>query len=132
MAGKSKKKGKGSTVLLVILIRAAIGCAGWLAYHFYGQYETDSMYKKIAETEQEDVVKKYDNMIGWLKVKGIGVDYPVVRAPRSNPNYYLEHDINGDYSANGCLFVDPNSDMVESYHTIIYGHHKYRKVIILL
>lgn len=123
MAGRAKKKGKGSTVLLIVLIIAAIGCAGWLAHHFYGQYETDSMYKKIADEEPEKVVKKYDNMIGWLTIKGIGVDYPVVRAPRSNPNYYLQHDINGDFSANGCLFIDPNSDLVESYHTIIYGHH---------
>lgn len=121
--GSKKKKSKVSTFILIVLILAAIGVAAYLAYHMYGEFKTESLYREVAEQDEKDLVKKYDNMIGWLKVKGTDIDYPVVRAPKSNKNFYLTHDIDGNFSYNGCLFVDPATDMIESYHAIIFGHH---------
>ena len=123
MAGKRMKRIKGRDVLLGFLIIAALVVAGWLAYHFYGEFKTESMYKDMKDETQEELTKKYKNMIGWLTVENTDIDYPVVRAPENNKNFYLDHDINGDWSINGCLFIDPRTDMIESYHTIIFGHH---------
>lgn len=38
-------------------------------------------------------------------------------------NYYLHRDFNGDYSANGCLFLAEECVPGDSDNLIIYGHH---------
>lgn len=42
--------------------------------------------------------------IGWLTIEKTKIDYPVMYRP-GDKNYYLHRDFNGDYSANGCLFL---------------------------
>lgn len=42
--------------------------------------------------------------IGWIQIEGTVIDYPVMYRP-SEENYYLHRDFNGEYSANGCLFL---------------------------
>ena len=58
---------------------------------------------------------------GWLNIEDSGIDYPVMKAPESDPEYYLHRDFDGNPSFSGCLFIgggcDENSDCF-----IIYGH----------
>ena len=63
------------------------------------------------------------DMIGWITIEGIGVDYPVMYTP-DRPDYYLNHDFEKKSSKYGVPYVaehcsiDPQSDNVT-----IYGHH---------
>ena len=50
------------------------------------------------------------------------IDYPVMYRP-SEENYYLHRDFNGEYSANGCLFLSELCNPDTSDNLIIYGHH---------
>ena len=50
------------------------------------------------------------------------IDYPVMYHPEKE-NYYLHRDFNGEYSANGCLFLSEKCDPETSDNLIIYGHH---------
>ena len=60
--------------------------------------------------------------IGWLTVEGTMIDYPVMYHPEEE-NYYLHRDFDGNYNANGCLFLAENCDPETSDNLIIYGHH---------
>ena len=60
--------------------------------------------------------------IGWLTIEGTKIDYPVMYRP-GDKNYYLHRDFNGDYSANGCLFLAEECVSGDSDNLIIYGHH---------
>lgn len=60
--------------------------------------------------------------IGWIKIEGTVIDYPVMYHP-SEENYYLHRDFYGEYSANGCLFLSELCEPEMSDNLIIYGHH---------
>ena len=60
--------------------------------------------------------------IGWIKIEGTAIDYPVMYHP-SEKNYYLHRDFYGEYSANGCLFLSELCNPETSDNLIIYGHH---------
>lgn len=60
--------------------------------------------------------------IGWLTIDGTMIDYPVMYHPEEE-NYYLHRDFDGNYNANGCLFLAENCEPETSDNLIIYGHH---------
>lgn len=60
--------------------------------------------------------------IGWIRIEGTVVDYPVMYRP-SEESYYLHRDFYGEYSANGCLFLSELCNPKTSDNLIIYGHH---------
>ena len=60
--------------------------------------------------------------IGWLTIDGTRIDYPVMYRS-GDKNYYLHRDFNGEYSANGCLFLAEECVPGNSDNLIIYGHH---------
>lgn len=60
--------------------------------------------------------------IGWLTIEGTRIDYPVMYRP-GDKNYYLHRDFNGEYSANGCLYLAEECVPGDSDNLIIYGHH---------
>lgn len=60
--------------------------------------------------------------IGWLTIERTMVDYPVMYHPEEE-NYYLHRDFDGNYNANGCLFLAENCEPETSDNLIIYGHH---------
>lgn len=59
--------------------------------------------------------------IGWLRIEGTKVDYPVMYTP-DNPQYYIYRDFEGKKTASGTPFMDgnctPDSDSI-----ILYGHN---------
>ena len=81
------------------------------------------------EPEEHVVLAKYaelaaanSDMIGWLKINGTVIDYPVMYTPE-DPEYYLRRDFDGEYSSTGMLFVDANCDIVDGDNQLIYGHN---------
>ena len=66
--------------------------------------------------------EKNPDCIGWLTVEGTMIDYPVMYHPEEE-NYYLHRDFDGNYNANGCLFLAENCEPETSDNLIIYGHH---------
>lgn len=66
--------------------------------------------------------EKNQDCIGWLTIEGTVVDYPVMYRSEEK-NYYLHRDFDGNYNANGCLFLAENCEPESSDNLIIYGHH---------
>lgn len=63
------------------------------------------------------------DLVGWLLIDSMGVDYPVMQTPEDD-EYYLHRDFYGKSNANGQLILDKSSDaLTPSYNQIIYGHN---------
>ncbi len=64
------------------------------------------------------------DIYGWLQIDDTNIDYPVVQHP-TNDSYYLNHNSDGNYSANGAIFSEEtyNSTSFDDPVTVLYGHH---------
>lgn len=61
------------------------------------------------------------NTVGWIKVEGTTINYPVVQS--SNNSYYLSHSFDNSYNVAGWIFMDYRNDKQNfDENTIIYGH----------
>ena len=63
------------------------------------------------------------DMVGWIQIKGTNIYYPVMQTP-ADPNYYLKHDFEKNYTDYGCPFMQADCDaLAPSDNLIIYGHN---------
>lgn len=65
------------------------------------------------------------DVVGWITIPGSNVDYPIVQAPASEPQYYLTHDVYGSWSYYGCPYLDVSCSEqgFDSPNAVIYGHN---------
>ncbi len=66
-----------------------------------------------------------DEFFGWLRIEGLGIDYPVMYAP-TRSEYYLNRDYYGNYSGSGTPFIDGRCPADGNYY-LIYGHRMQNK-----
>ena len=67
-----------------------------------------------------------DDVVGYIKIKGTYVDYPVLQC--EDNEYYMDTDIYGNYLDSGSIFMDyrDNFDPDESKQSqqiVLYGHN---------
>ena len=75
------------------------------------------------------------DIIGWLRIEGTRIDYPVMQTP-ADKWHYLRRDFYGHNNTNGCLFADPQSEVgvgklsygyedgvAPGTNLMIFGHH---------
>ena len=86
-------------------------------------------YQSLIEKEKARIkvfntlYEENNDFIGWLKVEGTHIDYPVMYTP-NEPEYYLRRDFNKNHAMSGLPFIgmdntlNPPSDQV-----IIYSHN---------
>lgn len=77
-----------------------------------------------AETNAVDVLQQQNSdMIGWLKIEGTTIDYPVMWTPHDE-QYYLYRAFDKTKSKEGTPFLDGDCDVTDSNkNLIIYGHN---------
>ena len=64
-----------------------------------------------------------EDAVGWLRLKTIGIDTPVVQQRWDmEGGWYLTHDIWGSPDPAGCPYLDPASS-IGGGHILIYGHN---------
>lgn len=66
--------------------------------------------------------EKNSDFVGWLSIEGTNINYPVMQSP-DNPNFYLKHSFDKEYSNYGVPYVQENCKLGISDNAIIYGHH---------
>ena len=137
----------------IICVAAAVcllGTAAFCGFHIYHHYaqvdEQTEAFEEIAEmveqapteetvpddapvSEGKDVLAKYqelylqnEDMVGWISIAGTTINYPVMQSS-NNPNFYLKHNFEKEYSDLGTPYVQENCDIAESDNLVIYGHH---------
>lgn len=91
--------------------------------------------KPLIETPVEDTVEyvspiDFDaltainsDIYAWLEIDDTNISYPVVQS--TDDTYYLNHNSDGNYSANGSIFSESayNEKGFTDPVTVLYGHH---------
>ena len=73
--------------------------------------------------EMAELYAENPDIIGWVKIEGTNVDYPVMYTP-DDEEKYLYRGFDGKYNAEGLPFLDKDCSMSpESTNLIIYGHN---------
>lgn len=90
-------------------------------------------YWKYIETNMlninfNELKKKNKDTIGWIKVNGTNVNYPVVQT--NNNEYYLKHAYDGSNNKAGWIYLDYRNNINNlDKNTIIYGHGRVDKTM---
>ena len=72
--------------------------------------------------ELKDIHDINPDLIGWIRIDGTDIDYPVVQTRDSE--FYLTHDFYGRENNNGSVILDSKCDAyTPSYNLVISGHH---------
>lgn len=73
----------------------------------------------------EELRKEYPSIVGWIRVGGTEIDYPIVKG--SDNDYYLNHNYKDEYNVFGAIFMDyRNKENFSDQNTIVYGHNNVR------
>lgn len=73
--------------------------------------------------EYSEIYAKNNDLVGWIRIDGTKLDYPVMQTP-DRPNYYIDHDFDGKDSAWGAIYAREECDIFEPSDNItLYGHN---------
>lgn len=75
------------------------------------------------DLNMNELYERNHDTVGWIRVNGTLVDYPVVQC--GNNDYYLTRDFEENYTDAGCPFLDFRNDasnIAANRNFIIYGH----------
>ena len=83
---------------------------------------SDSSEPQILPWYQEVYEMNHD-MVGWIRIDGTVVDYPVMQTSVDNRDYYLRRDFDGSDATRGCIYAREECDVfTPSDNVTIYGH----------
>jgi sortase B len=146
----SKKKRRALVVLIIVCAAVFAVSAYMLVQYYWAAHKAESSFDALrlpgaaddiigdggdgnaqtgAATKYEkrqahyrDLHERNEDLVGWLRIFGTNVDYPVVQTPKER-DYYLHRDFDGRPSAPGTLFASDISDIDKpSDVIIIFGH----------
>ena len=87
----------------------------------------DKDKKKIDKNNGEEkyldskILKENPDTIGWIKIDGTKIDYPVVKY--TDNEYYLKHDFKKKSNSAGWIFMDYKNNFNDQ-NIILYGHNR--------
>ena len=113
------------TVVFVVALIVFIGSAIYLGKYYYTSYKESHAFEGLKTNNEHDLVAlhaKNNDLVGWIKIEGTNIDYPVVQTP-DEPEFYLRKDFEGKHSVAGTPFMDANSKIGETKNYLIYGHN---------
>ncbi|OXM82895.1 class B sortase [Paenibacillus rigui] len=79
-------------------------------------------HEPVMLPEFQELYGRNPDIIGWLKIDGTRIDYPIMQNPQ-DAQYYLNHDFDKKESKNGLPFLDVHSRINDSDILLIHGHH---------
>lgn len=80
----------------------------------------------VVQERFASLVEMNEDIVGWLKIEGTVIDYPVVQA--DDNDFYLYRDVTRKDNVNGSIFMDYRNRIKEDdHHTILYGHNMKNK-----
>lgn len=71
--------------------------------------------------QYQTMFEENPEMVGWLRIEGTPIDYPVMHTP-DDPEKYLHMNFRGEYSYAGVPFIDYRCTD-DSDNLVIYGHN---------
>ena len=75
-----------------------------------------------------ELKKKNSDTVGFIKVNGTNVNYPIVQT--ADNSYYLKHAFDKSSNSAGWVFADYRNNMVNfDRNTVIYGHSRSNQTV---
>ena len=126
-------------VMMMFLLVGVCALALWQVVPYYAESAaSEKEFQKLseyfdvtgardeikAETKAVDILQKQNpDMIGWLKIEGTTIDYPVMWTPQEE-QYYLYRSFDKNKSKEGTPFLDGDCNAGDpNKNLIIYGHN---------
>ena len=79
--------------------------------------------EKMLLPELAELYQQNGDLVGWISISDTNINYPVMQSV-NEPNFYLKHGFDKEYSDYGCPYVQEDCDVQEpSDNLVIYGHH---------
>lgn len=74
--------------------------------------------------EYAGIYELNSDLVGWIRIDGTVIDYPVMQTSMDNKDFYLKRNFDKEYSDRGCIYIREECDMEEPSDNItIYGHN---------
>lgn len=71
----------------------------------------------------EELYKLNPDVVGWMRIPGTAVDYPVMYKPEKK-DFYLRKNYYGEKATHGCLYIQETCSVFpQSDNLIVYGHN---------
>lgn len=145
---KRKKKRTFRDYLSFILSIVAICSLGYFVFYCMQSSNSTNQANNLANVKEKkniilnktamvtldnedapDILEEYQglyslnkSLVGWIKIEGTQVDYPVLQT--KNQDYYLNHNFDQEKDNNGSIFIDADCSIwPRSQNIIIYGHN---------
>ena len=95
---------------------------------YYPNDYWDYIYVPYMSVNFSSLLEKNNDTVGWIKVEGTKVNYPIVQT--TDNEYYLTHDYQKNSNSGGWIFGDYRNNF-ENFkkNTIIYGHNMNNKTM---
>lgn len=95
---------------------------------YYPNDYWDYMNVPFLNVNFNELLAKNPDTVGWIKIDGTKVNYPVVQA--DDNDYYLSHAFNKQSNNGGWVFADYRVNFKDfGKNTIIYGHNMNNKTM---
>ena len=132
--------------MLTVFLVVSLICGKFLLDYWQDSYDNRQNYRQVEEiafpentTEEDETEPNADNSmteteiddfdyralldenadcIGWLKIDGINISYPVVQG--KDNEFYLHHDFQKNYAICGTLMLDFRNDIDATFFCILY------------
>lgn len=78
--------------------------------------------EQVMLPEFRALYERNSDIVGWLKMDGTRIEYPVMQNPE-DADYYLNHDFDKKENKGGLPFLDEHSRVNDSDILLIHGHH---------
>ena len=68
-------------IIFILALLVFLVSGGYIGYHYYEAYKEDSAFDELKTKNGHDLValhKQNSDVVGWIKVDGTNIDYPVV------------------------------------------------------
>lgn len=89
---------------------------------YYPNDYWDYINVPLINVEFDELITKNPDTVGWIKINGTKVNYPIVQT--DNNQFYLKHDYKKNYNSGGWIYADYRVNFVDfGKNTIIYGHN---------
>ena len=83
----------------------------------------DYIKMNLLEVDFNELLKKNQDTVGWIEVKGTNINYPIVQT--TDNSYYLTHAFDKTNNEAGWVFMDYRNDPINfNQNTIVYAHSR--------